>query len=319
MGGNCEVSDVIGQENLWYTGRTGWIISDIFVASTFTVTCVNVTRHARNYRAPKEQRQIISILYMPLAYGAIVYEVITLSAFLYLMIQYVANVTSTASIGIVLKNKDKKRLPAPWRCFRYRPAKPSFMHMVKWLVFQFMIIGPVISTISIILYALGAMCPTNMSSTNPNIWLTVTDVFSMVTATYGLILFYKLTKQELKGHRPLPKFGIIKGVIFITIVQELVSRSLSTRGAIKPTEKWSSTEVADGLNTFLLAIEMAIASVIMLWAFSASEYFVAERKSQRSHHRQHELWYLFIYKLLSNRPILTKNSSTGDFVSEMKQ
>ncbi|KAH7335955.1 organic solute transporter Ostalpha-domain-containing protein [Rhizoctonia solani] len=90
---------------------------------------------------------------------------------------------------------------------------------------------------------------------------------------YGLILFYKLTNKEIREQRPLLKFVIIKGVIFFTIIQDLVFKSLHSSGTIKPTESWSGTEVADGLNAFLLTIEMALASVVML----ASEYSDPER------------------------------------------
>ncbi|CAE6451047.1 unnamed protein product [Rhizoctonia solani] len=295
MTGNCGADEAAGQGNPWYTRRVGWIISGVFVAITVVITCVNVTRHARNYRAAKEQRQIIRILYMPLIYAVvcwlayrfihyyvylsliyIAYEVIALSAFLYLMIQYVAN-AAAGSIEDALSKKDKTRLPAPWCCFRFRPTKSSFIHMVKWLVLQFVLIRPTITVISIILYALGLTCPTDMSATEPTLWLTIVDILSMITAMYGLILFYKLTNKEIREHRPLLKFAIIKGIVFLTIIQEIVFKSLHSSGKITPTESWSATEVADGLNAFLLTIEMAIASVVMLRAFSASEYSDPER------------------------------------------
>ncbi|CUA70458.1 Transmembrane protein 184 homolog DDB_G0279555 [Dictyostelium discoideum] [Rhizoctonia solani] len=275
MAGSCELDEVTGQGNPWYTRRVGSIVSGIFVVITIIVTCINVTRHTRNYRAPKEQRQIIpSFSYLSLIY--VVYEVIALSAFLYLMIQYVAN-AAAGSIEEALSNKDKTRLPAPWCCFRFRPTKASFIHMVKWLVLQFVVFKPIIAIISIILYAVGLMCPSSTSATEPNLWLGIVEFLTMVTAVYGLLIFYRLTKQDISEHRPLLKFGIIKGVVFLTIFQELVFKILHTSGTIKPTESWTGLEVADGLNAFLLTIEMTIASIAMLSAFSASEYSDPER------------------------------------------
>lgn len=131
MAGNCGVDEAAGQGHPWYTRRVGWIISGVFVAITIFIICVNVSRHARNYHAPKEQHQIIRILYMPLIYSVIywlayrfihyyvylsliyiAYEVIAISAFLYLMIQYVAN-AAAGSIEDALSKKDKTRLSAP--------------------------------------------------------------------------------------------------------------------------------------------------------------------------------------------------------------
>ncbi|CAE7086281.1 unnamed protein product [Rhizoctonia solani] len=340
MAGSCVVDEATGQGNPWYTRRVGWIASGVFVLCTIIITFINVTRHARNYRAPKEQRQIIvslfvsdlletrfsvpmiyqRILYMPLIYGVIcwlayrfihyyvylsliyvVYEVIALSAFLYLMIQYVAN-AAAGSLEGALSKKEKTRLPAPWCCFRFRPTKSSFIHMVKWLVLQFVIIKPIVAIISIVLYAVGLMCPTDMSSTEPSLWLTIVEILSMVTAVYGLIIFYRLTKQDIREHRPLLKFGIIKGIVFLTIFQELVLKALQTSGKIKPTERWTSLEVVDGLNAFLLTIEMAIASVAMLSAFSASEYYYSGPERPRE----------------SPARAIMDSLNFGDFLSDMK-
>ncbi|KDN33144.1 hypothetical protein RSAG8_13765, partial [Rhizoctonia solani AG-8 WAC10335] len=180
-----------------------------------------------------------------------------------------------------------------WCCFGFWPTKSSFIHMVKWLVLQFLIVRPIASIISIILYALGLLCPTDLKTTEPNLWLTIVDIFSMVTAMYGLIIAYILTKQDIREHRPLLKFGIIKGIVFLTIFQELVFKFLLKSGRIKPSESWSSVEVVDGLNAVLLTIEMAAASVAMLWTFSASEYSDPERlrgTPAPSNDRQLEFW-----------------------------
>ena len=41
-------------------------------------------------------------------------------------------------------------------------------------------------------------------------------------ALYGLIVFYALTKDELKGKRPLAKFLSIKLIVMFTFYQGLV-------------------------------------------------------------------------------------------------
>ncbi|CAE6480266.1 unnamed protein product [Rhizoctonia solani] len=338
MGNTCAADAATGQGNPWYTERSGWITSGIFVAIIFIATCVNVVRHARNYRAPKEQRQIIRILYMPLVYGGIswlsyrfidqyvylsliyvVYEAFALSAFLYLMIQYVNSAATTSSIEDTLSKKDKAKLPPPWCCFRYRPTKASFIHMLKWLVFQFVIIRPTVSTISIILHALDILCPSTMSPAHANLWLTVIDIGSMVyvhlskktsrptdtkidrTAMYGLLLFYTLTREELNGHRPLLKFAIIKVVVALSVTQEFVFRLLHSSDTIKSTANWSGTEVADGLNAFALTIEMAFVSVAMLWAYSASEYLNSAQARG------------------TTTQAIIDSINFGDFLAEMKQ
>ncbi|CAE7137109.1 unnamed protein product [Rhizoctonia solani] len=287
----CPAEGEKGQGNPWYAGQIGWIISGAFVLATFIVTSISVGRHARNYRVPKEQRQIIRILYMPFIYSSIgflsyrfidkytylslvsvVYESLAVCAFLFLMIQYAAKSTATGSINEILAKKNKAKLPIPCCCFRYRPTKPSFMHTVKWLVLQFVIIRPIMSIISIICHALGVLCPSSMSPVYPKFWLNLLSTQTMVVAMFGLLLFYTLNRQELNGHQPILKFAVIKVVVALTVLQEPVLKLLGSSGVIKATQHWSTSHVVDALNAFALIIEMTLASIAMLWAFSASEY-----------------------------------------------
>ncbi|CAE6439273.1 unnamed protein product [Rhizoctonia solani] len=302
MAKTCEIDEAKGQGNPWYAGRTGWIISAAFVLALFLITCINVSRHARNYRAPKEQRQIMRILYMPLVYGSVswlsyrfideyvyislvfvIYEALALSAFLYLMIQYVANSAESGSVEEILSKKDKARLPPPW------------------LVFQFIIIRPTMSIISIVCHALNVLCPSSMSLAHPNFWLSFIDIQSMVTAMFGLLLFYRVNRQELNGHRPLLKFTIVKIVVAVSVIQEFVFKLLRTSGTIKATENWSATHVADGLTAFALTIEMTFISIAMAWAYSASEYFTSESPKG------------------TVTQALIDSINFGDFITEMKR
>ena len=41
-------------------------------------------------------------------------------------------------------------------------------------------------------------------------------------ALYGLVLFYSLTKEELKGRRPLAKFLAMKLIVIFTFYQSFV-------------------------------------------------------------------------------------------------
>jgi Organic solute transporter Ostalpha len=58
-------------------------------------------------------------------------------------------------------------------------------------------------------------------------------------ALYGLLLFYGLMKEELKGRRPLAKFLAIKLIVMFTFYQSfVVSPSLSPPHA-NPTSPYS--------------------------------------------------------------------------------
>ncbi|KAG8746558.1 hypothetical protein FRC12_014250 [Ceratobasidium sp. 428] len=293
-----ENTEAIDQSSFWDEGgihwdkhRIGWAVSGAFALAAVLITIVSVSRHARNYHVPKEQRQIIRILYMPLVYAIIswfsyrffraytyysfavvVYEAFTISAFLLLIIQYVANTSSGKTAEGALERKDKKKLPLPFCCWRYRPTKAYFMYTIKWSVLQYVIIRPAVSIAGIICEALGVLCQSSWSYKHPGVYLSSVDFVSISVALYGLILFYGLTKDELVGRRPLAKFLTIKLIVMATFYQEFVFDALQNHGTIKATEFWTASNIADGLNALATTIEMVFFAAFMMWAYPVSEY-----------------------------------------------
>lgn len=275
----------------WDAHRIGWAVSGAFALAAVLITFVSVARHARNYHVPKEQRQIIRILYMPLVYaiiswlsyryfraytyysfGVVVYEAFTISAFLLLLIQYVAETSSGKTAEGALERKDKKKLPIPFCCWRYRPTKAYFMYAIKWSVLQYVIIRPAVSITGIICEALGILCQSSWSYKHPSVYLSAVDFVSISVALYGLILFYGLTKEELVGRRPLAKFLTIKLIVMATFYQEFVFDALQNHGIIKSTQYWTASNIADGLNALVITIEMVFFALFMMWAYPVSEY-----------------------------------------------
>ncbi|CAE6406203.1 unnamed protein product [Rhizoctonia solani] len=279
----------------WDAHRIGWAVSGAFALAAVIITIVSVGRHARHYYVPNEQRQIIRILYMPLVYAiiswlsyrffraytyysfvVIIYEAITISAFMLLIIQYVASTSSGKTAEGALARKDKDKLPIPFCCWRYRPTKAYFMYTIKWSVLQYVIIRPSVSIIGIICEALHILCQSSWSYKHPSVYLTAVDFVSISIALYGLILFYDLTKQELKGRRPLAKFLTIKLIVMCTFYQEFVFDALQNHGIIKATEYWTGSNIADGLNALAITIEMVLFAFFMMWAYPVSEYIRPE-------------------------------------------
>jgi len=202
----------------------------------------------------------------------IVYESITLSAFLLLLIQYVAGSASRHSTEAALARKDKQPLTFPLCCLRFRPTKPAFMHVVKWTVLQYTIFRPAISIAGIITEKYNVLCTSSWSYKYAYVWLTAADTVSISIALYGLVLFYVLTREELASRRPLAKFLCIKLIVIATFYQSFVFTALETHGVIKATKFWTSTNVADGLSALTLCIEMVFFAIAMMWAYPVSEY-----------------------------------------------
>ncbi|KAJ7666778.1 organic solute transporter Ostalpha-domain-containing protein [Mycena polygramma] len=275
----------------WDQHRIGWAIAGGCALVTVIITCISVLQHCRNYTVPREQRQIIRILYMPPVYAIIsffsyryfrsytyysliyvAYEAVTISAFLLLIIEYVAATAVGHKAEGALVRKDKRPLPMPFCCWRYRPTKAYFMYTVKWSVLQYVIVRPAISIAGIVCQKFGVLC--DSEGYNPrfaSVYLSAIDFVSITIALYGLLVFFGLTKDELAGRRPLAKFLCIKLIVMFTFYQSFVFTTLEGR-VIKATKYWSETNIANGLNALAICIEMVFFALGMWWAYPASEY-----------------------------------------------
>ncbi|PPQ71091.1 hypothetical protein CVT26_011631 [Gymnopilus dilepis] len=199
----------------------------------------------------------------------VVYEAITLSAFLLLLIEFVAEKEGRDRL---LAEKEKRKLIFPFCCWRYRPTKPYFMYAVKWSVLQYVIVRPAVSLAGIICQALGVLCESQGFDAHfANVYLEAVDFVSISVALYGLLVFYGLTKDDLKGKKPLAKFLCIKLIVMFTWYQSFVFSALQDR-VIHGTEFWTSTNIADGLNALAICIEMIFFAIFMWRAYPYDEY-----------------------------------------------
>ncbi|KAH9934604.1 organic solute transporter Ostalpha-domain-containing protein [Amylocystis lapponica] len=280
----------------WDAHRVGWLISGVCALVTLLLTAINVSQHCRHYNNPPEQRQIIRILYMPAVYAIIsffsyrffrsytYYSLIeageicgTLQQGNLLLIEFVAATAHDHNVDNAITRKEKSSMPMPFCFWRYRPSKAYFMYTLKWSVLQYIIIRPLLSIAGIICQALGVLCESgSWSFRTASAYISVIDGVSLTIALYGLIIFYGLTREELKGRRPLAKFLSIKLIVAITFYQSLVFEALEGR-VIHGTEYWTETNIANGLNALATCIEMVLFAAFMMWAYSPSEYKMAGR------------------------------------------
>ncbi|TDL18236.1 DUF300-domain-containing protein [Rickenella mellea] len=279
----------------WDTHRIGWAVAGGCSVLTLIISMISVLSHARHYTCPPEQRQILRILYMPPVYAIVsffsyrffrsftyyelaevVYEAVTISAFMLLLIEYVAATASGHKADNALARKDKRSLPIPFCCWRYRPTKAYFMYTVKWAVMQYVVVRPLVSAVAIVAEKYGVLCENGGYNIHfAYAYLSAVDFVSITVALYGLFIFYGLTKEELQGRRPLAKFLCIKLIVMFTFYQAFVFGQLEHK-VIKPTQYWTSTNIANGLNALTICVEMVLFSLFFMWAYPASEYKLAD-------------------------------------------
>ena len=96
-----------------------------------------------------------------------------------------------------------------------------------------MILKPILVVVTLILYAKGKYKDGNFSPKQSYLYLTIIYTFSYTMALYALALFYVACKDLLQPFNPVPKFIIIKSVVFLTYWQVLFMH-LSFNGLFFP-------------------------------------------------------------------------------------
>ncbi|KZS95080.1 DUF300-domain-containing protein [Sistotremastrum niveocremeum HHB9708] len=298
----------VEQDNFWKTlldggklqpHQIGWLVSGICATLSVIITTVNAVRHARNYHVPLEQRQILRILQMPPIYATIsffsyryfrsytyfdivqvIYESFTVCAFFLLILQYVARTAGDNHAENALRRKDKRRLPFPFMCFLYRPTKVYFMYTLKWSILQYAIIGPLVAIVGVITNVFGLYCESGPFNPHfAHVYLEVVNFVSNSITFYALSVFQGLTSRELSGLRPKVKFFAIQFITSYTFYQSLLFSILEKTGTIKSTTFWTQANVANGLNSLCICVEMVFMSLFMFYAYPAGDY-VDNRKGK---------------------------------------
>lgn len=116
----------------------------------------------------------------------VIWEAIAIAAFLMLLLQYIGE-SVDGQIEVFVR-KDKKALPLPFCCWRYRPSKAYFLFILKWAVIQYVIVRPTLSIIGIILESQELLCNNSMSPSYGHVYLLAIDFFSISVALYALIV-----------------------------------------------------------------------------------------------------------------------------------
>jgi hypothetical protein len=128
------------------------------------------------------------------------------------------------------------------------------------------ILKPILVVITFILYAKGKYEDGNFSVNQSYLYITIIYTFSYSMALYALALFYAACRDLLRPFNPVPKFIIIKSVVFLTYWQGVLVFLAAKSRFIKNAEK------AADLQNFVLCVEMLIAAIGHLFAFPYKEY-----------------------------------------------
>ncbi|GAB2282512.1 hypothetical protein Dimus_039552 [Dionaea muscipula] len=243
----------------------------------------HIYRHLRNYTEPTYQRYIVRIVFMVPVYALMsflslvlpkssiyfnslreIYEAWVIYNFLSLCLAWVGG---PGAVVLSLNGRIlKPSICLMTCCFPPMPLDGRFIRRCKQGCLQFVILKPILVALTFILYAKGKYEDGNFSANQSYLYLTIIYTISYSVALYALALFYVACRDLLQPFNPVPKFILIKSVVFLTYWQGVLVFLSAKSGFIKDAQ-----EAADFQN-FIVCVEMLIAAVGHFYAFPYKEY-----------------------------------------------
>ncbi|KAM0860483.1 hypothetical protein ACQ4PT_046508 [Festuca glaucescens] len=252
-------------------------------AAATVIALGHIYRHLLHYAEPIFQRFIVRIIFMVPVYAVMsfislilpdnaiyftsireMYDAWVIYNFFSLCLAWVGGP------GAVVVSLNGKTLKPSWFlmtcCFPAIPLDGRFIRRCKQGCLQFVILKPILVVITFILYAKGKYEDGNFSPNQSYLYITIIYTISYSMALYALALFYAACRDLLRPYNPVPKFIIIKSVVFLTYWQGVLVFLAAKSRFIKNTEK------AADLQNYVLCVEMLIAAIGHLFAFPYKEY-----------------------------------------------
>ncbi|KAI9642371.1 hypothetical protein NHQ30_009175 [Ciborinia camelliae] len=258
--------------------------------------------HAMHYTKPYEQRHIIRILFMVPIYSVAsclsfwqywheiyysviseCYEAFAIASFFALLCHYIAPDLHNQKVYFRSATPKPWVFPVsfmrgccggdrgPWRTPR---SGLTWFNIIWSGVYQYCFIRITMTVLAVVTQYFGKYCDSSDSPVFAHIWILVIEGAAVTIAMFCLIQFYIQLRSDLAPHKPFLKVVAIKAVIFLSFWQSFAISILmsSTLGIVTPTKYLAYPDLKIGIPNLLLCIEMAIFSILHLFAFPWRPY-----------------------------------------------
>ncbi|KAH7093706.1 organic solute transporter Ostalpha-domain-containing protein [Paraphoma chrysanthemicola] len=283
----CPVKDTTGPTIVPFVGTLTYHQFSVILAGACAllsalVVCVLIATHAMNYSNPVQQRQIIRVMllipWVALFSFLIVWQegagdylvesldfgcAIALSSFLLLMCDFVLSHRG---------GFDDLFGQGAWSRGAFAGSSPQWLKRLWYGVLQFIPTSIIIWIATIISLAVGTYCKQSNNIHFAHIWITALKLIVTTVAILSALKFYGKNKTKLQQHRILLKLFTFKSIIGLNVLQTFVISILSGHNVLKPSKYLTYHDVDTGLASLILACEMPIFSILMLFAFPSTPY-----------------------------------------------
>lgn len=269
------------------------LIALIGAGFTIAISLFLIIKHLHRYTVPKQQRQIIRIIFTPVVFSVLsavsivdyeaarymkpliaLYETFSLASLWLLYLEYVAPDADTRDSCFSNLDRCKK----PWfkknAEFRIIPGGS-----LKWyqrrhvFVFAYVVIDTLATIIQEITQATGHFCERSYAPRFAHIWVFIIQNVALGFAVFAVITYYNRFKKdpEFSYHKPLLKLVSFKLIVGVNFLQDIVF-SILTDGKVHGTTRVTGLDIEYGLPAMLVAVEQVAFAIFFHHAFRSREY-----------------------------------------------
>lgn len=285
--------------------HVGWIVAGGFATVATVASFWLIDKHLQWYTNKREQRYIVRLLFLVPIYALIsfasylfwnhstplilvrdAYEAIVLTAFFYLLLNYVSPDVEEQKLVLLKvglsrdadrvarqKGEALSRWAFPLGFIKWKPSDGLyFLQLMKWGILQYCVVRPITTLAAVILDYNGLYCESSWGPGWGHVYIVVIISLSVSVAMYCLIQLYLSIAKDVKRHRPLLKLFSVKAVVFLTFWQATFLSVLSMFGVVKNTKYMTADDINIGIGALLETFEMMIFAFVHIKAFTYKEY-----------------------------------------------
>eukprot|EP01116_Phalansterium_solitarium_P015820 TRINITY_DN3538_c0_g2_i1.p2 TRINITY_DN3538_c0_g2~~TRINITY_DN3538_c0_g2_i1.p2 ORF type:complete len:486 (+),score=149.83 TRINITY_DN3538_c0_g2_i1:99-1460(+) len=250
-----------------------------------------MVQHLRNWTIPEQQKCIVRIVVMVPLYALMSmfslyffryerwfglirdsYEAYALYMFVALCTQYAGG---EEPLGQALEQMDPIRLMMPLWC-TVKPGR-RMLKSIKQSVLQYVILKPAISILTTLFVIVGLYAEGEWRPDRFYLYATILYNVGVSVSLYGLVLFYKVTHEELRAYKPLLKFAVIKFIVFFCYWQSILMAIISAFGMVPDLPFMTEAQIGQGFQNVLICLEMLVFAILHIVAYPVDLYRITSQ------------------------------------------
>lgn len=207
------------------------------------------------------------------------YEAFVIYSFYVLLLTYLGGELTLMRI-LATKPAQKHAFPfcclKPWTTGDGETNEGTFLLQTQIGTLQYVVVKTICAVLTLLLSLFGAYGDGSLEFNKGYPYIALITNCSQIWAMYCLILFYLALKEELAPMRPVPKFLVVKAVVFFTFWQSVLLVLLFKTKVINykpaPDEHYTESEVIARIQDFIVCVEMTLAAISHHYAFPYREF-----------------------------------------------